>query len=168
MSPRPLSTEQTVAKALKGRTIVKVVLNPFSDGRGGQAYDPQFFFDDGSTLRFSVIETETVYGVSLALYGYAEGTVDLYEDGAGRLAIWSPSQETGFFDVPSDGCFFEDARALLAGDTGDWTADKIVSAPMVRPNGWRFVARYLDGVIDIDVHKGTAATEYTRYEPVKD
>jgi hypothetical protein len=48
-----------------GRTITKVVLNRFSDGRGGYTYNPVFSLDNGTQIAFVVDETEsTVYGIT--------------------------------------------------------------------------------------------------------
>jgi hypothetical protein len=47
-----------------GRRITRVDLNPFDDGRGGQATAPVLHLDDGTRLRFDVQETESLaYGV---------------------------------------------------------------------------------------------------------
>jgi len=57
-------TSRELTRSLKGRTIVKVELRPFSNGRGGNAYDPKITLDDGSYLVFGVEETESLkYGV---------------------------------------------------------------------------------------------------------
>lgn len=52
------------ARLLVGRAIVAVELRPFTDGRGGTAYDPVITLDNGARLTFSVAETAVgVYGV---------------------------------------------------------------------------------------------------------
>lgn len=52
------------ARQLKGRTIVGYDPRPFDDGRGGTAYCPVIYLDDGSCLCFTTQETEVGdYGV---------------------------------------------------------------------------------------------------------
>lgn len=55
---------------LRGRRIVDVNLNRFSDGRGGWTHDPAILLDDGSLLKFDVRETDAGgrYGVEPVLY----------------------------------------------------------------------------------------------------
>lgn len=60
-------------KFLKGRRIIEVRWNAFKTGRGrgrGQGWtsDPVFIMDNGSTVRFSVDETEIGrYGISVTV-----------------------------------------------------------------------------------------------------
>lgn len=51
-----------------GRTITRLQLEPFPDGRGGTAYTPSITLDDGSFLTFSVQETESMYGIGVWLH----------------------------------------------------------------------------------------------------
>lgn len=52
-------------RALIGRRIVAVHLRPFSDGRGGTAYDPVLVLDDGSRVSFDAQPTEDGdYGIT--------------------------------------------------------------------------------------------------------
>ena len=54
------------ARALVGRTIVSVRLRACRDGRGGYTASPIITLDDGSSLSFSVHETESGdYGIDL-------------------------------------------------------------------------------------------------------
>lgn len=59
-------------RLLKGRTIVDVHLRCFRTGRSGRqtwATDPEFVLDDGTTVTFSVQETEVgEYGISVNPY----------------------------------------------------------------------------------------------------
>jgi len=57
---------------IEGLTIERIEMRAFDDGRGGKAPDPRIVFTDGSTLTFSVVETESVYGVR-PLYRKAGG-----------------------------------------------------------------------------------------------
>lgn len=51
---------------LRGRRITKIKVNPFSTGRGSTAHKPQIYLDDGSSLRFMVIETDVgEYGIEV-------------------------------------------------------------------------------------------------------
>lgn len=51
-------------RELIGRTIVDFRLNPFRDGRGGTAHNPEIVLDDGSVLRFVTEETDVDdYGI---------------------------------------------------------------------------------------------------------
>jgi hypothetical protein len=51
---------------LKGKTIARVDLHPFDDGREGFTTDPCIHFTDGTFLRFVVHETEGCdYGVGI-------------------------------------------------------------------------------------------------------
>lgn len=60
-------TPREAANAMRGQRIRRVHLHPFDDGRGGEAYDLEFEFADGTLCRFHVQETETgVYGVAPA------------------------------------------------------------------------------------------------------
>ena len=64
-APRAVTPSQ-IARALKGKRIARVTNRRFRDGRGGWAYDPTVYFDDGSVLRFVVAETDSgAYGVDL-------------------------------------------------------------------------------------------------------
>ncbi len=65
-----LTAEQRArAKALVGKTIARVELNPFDaerDERDSPATDPVIVFTDGTCLRFQVEETDAAdYGVAL-------------------------------------------------------------------------------------------------------
>lgn len=51
---------------LVGKTVARVDMNPFPDGRGGVAHSPVITFTDGSCARFVVEETDTAdYGVAI-------------------------------------------------------------------------------------------------------
>lgn len=50
---------------IEGKTIKKLALNPFPNGRGGQLFAPVITLEDGSTLRFTVQEGESCYGVRI-------------------------------------------------------------------------------------------------------
>ena len=57
-----------IEKALTGRTIKAVVKNRFKTGRPNHPYttDPRLLLDDGTVVRFNVVETETGdYGVEI-------------------------------------------------------------------------------------------------------
>ena len=57
----PLATSRLIA----GRRILRIDLNPFDDGRGGTAYAPVIWLDNGAKLIFDVAETDVgVYGVT--------------------------------------------------------------------------------------------------------
>lgn len=50
---------------VRGKTIARIELRPFADGRGGTAHDPVIVFTDGSALGFMVEETDVgAYGVA--------------------------------------------------------------------------------------------------------
>lgn len=104
------------------------------------------------------------------------GTVQLYEDNAGGLHIWAPFGQrdlrgySGLEAITADGkSFSEDARALLEGDTDDWTLPRATEENVRLLREWaadgsggaRLVATYEDGVVTIDdEHLGFAAREY--------
>jgi hypothetical protein len=56
------------ARRLVGRTIRRVVLRAYRDGRGGWAAHPYFVLDDGSRLVLQARETETETGIDLILH----------------------------------------------------------------------------------------------------
>ena len=61
-------TARQIRSRLVGRTITRVVLHPFDNGRLGTVTDPCITLDDGTELKFVVQETEgSEYGVSLVL-----------------------------------------------------------------------------------------------------
>lgn len=60
---KPLSKSSEVRKVV-GKRVKNIRLNPFSDGRKRTAYEPVIEFEDGTTMRFVVTETEVgEYGV---------------------------------------------------------------------------------------------------------
>jgi hypothetical protein len=61
-----IATQAGAKRFLVGRTITAVDLNPFPDGRGGNAFDPVFTLDDGSKVSFETTETESqTYGIRI-------------------------------------------------------------------------------------------------------
>ena len=63
-----MASAKELKRALVGRRIVKVLLNPFDDGTGRRkmAHRPEVHLDDGSVLVFTASETEMgEYGVDL-------------------------------------------------------------------------------------------------------
>jgi hypothetical protein len=67
--------KRKTARALQGKTIARVILNPFDPNREDghcieeMATDPWIVFTDGTRLSFRVQETEFgEYGVDLLLY----------------------------------------------------------------------------------------------------
>jgi hypothetical protein len=55
---------------LKGKTIKRVRMRAFRDGRGGWAYDPIIEFTDGSNITFNVQESDVGrYGTAIDLAG---------------------------------------------------------------------------------------------------
>ena len=61
-----LTTTKLATKLLAGKTIARVSVDRFEDGRGGIATDPIIVLDDGSILYFTVSETEVgEYGITL-------------------------------------------------------------------------------------------------------
>jgi len=58
-----------ICKKLVGKTIKKIELNEFNDGRGSVAFDPTIIFEDGTEICFSVQETDDDYGVYFILIG---------------------------------------------------------------------------------------------------
>jgi hypothetical protein len=70
MSTLYLETNKQAVKALEGRTIARVDLRPFDNGRGGRAYDPVITLTSGEQVFFIVQETESLeYGVTVAVSG---------------------------------------------------------------------------------------------------
>ena len=61
-----------IGSQLVGRRIVAVDLRPFNDGRGGTTTAPLLKLDDGTSIWFSVHETETdSYGIVMhSMNGY--------------------------------------------------------------------------------------------------
>lgn len=58
-------TQAQATRYLVGRTIARVEMRPFSDGRGGVTFDPLLVLDDGSAIYFMADETESSrYGVT--------------------------------------------------------------------------------------------------------
>lgn len=63
-----MTVRRATKRDLKGRRIVDVNLNRFSNGRGGWAYAPAILLDNGVLLTFDVQETDTPdYGVEPVL-----------------------------------------------------------------------------------------------------
>lgn len=51
-------------KWIVGKKVSGIVLNKFSNGRGGHTTHPRFYFEDGSSIGFTVEETESSeYGI---------------------------------------------------------------------------------------------------------
>jgi hypothetical protein len=49
-----------------GKTVARVDLNPFDDGKGATAHAPVIYFTDGSSISFSTEETDMEgYGISI-------------------------------------------------------------------------------------------------------
>lgn len=65
---RPTREMAAVRRALIGRRIVDVDLNPFEDGRGDRTADPTLILDNGARVFFLVDETEgDGYGVRMGI-----------------------------------------------------------------------------------------------------
>ncbi len=53
-------------KWIVGKTVARVDMNPFSDGKGSTTFRPYIMFTDGSRVWFSTDETEVgEYGISV-------------------------------------------------------------------------------------------------------
>ena len=67
-----VTSYRAARQLLVGRRIVRVRLNPFADGRGGWAYQPAIYLDNGTVVSFMTDETEIgEYGTQL-LYATKE------------------------------------------------------------------------------------------------
>jgi hypothetical protein len=78
-----ITKQSEIAAHLKGRKVARIVPRPFNDGRGGKAYDPEIYFDNGDCLRFMVLETDVgEYGLEMILY---EAAADWQREGVGGL-----------------------------------------------------------------------------------
>lgn len=65
---RPTREMAAVRRALIGRRIVDVELNPFEDGRGDRTSMPDLILDNGARVFFMVDETEgDGYGVRMGI-----------------------------------------------------------------------------------------------------
>jgi len=60
-------TAREINRALRGRKVVNVRLNPFTGFDGRKATAPVIYFDDGTRLYFTTQETGSEYGTQLGI-----------------------------------------------------------------------------------------------------
>lgn len=54
---------------IEGKTVERVEMNPFRDGRGSTAHDPRIVFTDGSSVTFLAEETDVAqYGTDICYH----------------------------------------------------------------------------------------------------
>lgn len=69
----PQSLQDQLNSVIAGTKIQKIELNEFDDGRGDTAYNPVIHLEDGTSILFTVTETEIgEYGVSPAVWRYGK------------------------------------------------------------------------------------------------
>lgn len=96
--------------------------------------------------RWGTNQTETV-GIAVDR-AYREErkmiAINLYEDNAGNLYIGADAGPWWIVTGAADGSFDDDATAIAAGDTADWTVERLDAEP-----GYPIVATWEDGALGI-------------------